>query len=394
MVRLELRRQAKARTHSNLEPRAESRPARRMELRSPAPLAHAWLENDPNWMSGSHEFASSAWPTHESAHVLADSDRPWHSGKRKFSVQKGEWLLFDFGPAGAELSAISLSQPDSTSLRSDGLLLSKWPGAEIKQFSLGFGLHKEALNGITFIKRDGGGTKYTTTPVAQRKKEAQKFEFARREFGRFLIVHIKSNWGYSHVTLKTIYFHGRLSPLLEDLRRFRTSFAAGQLGLRVSQRAQALLETADGTRCVTTAFQSPELQKLMRTVTRLPDVIFDGKLSAFLRAPDRSNLVPKSDERGLWHAPFTFDDGVRMDEVRLCCLCGYAKPASLPAEDRYQGGFPNFARDHMGVNLPVEQPSDLQPIFVCRRCQRLHGTVPAWAAVRLLNIDVEAVLRV
>ena len=78
-----------------------------MELRSPAPLAHAWLENDPNWMSGSHEFASSAWPTHESAHVLADSDRPWHSGKRKFSVQTGEWLLFDFGPAGAELSAIS-----------------------------------------------------------------------------------------------------------------------------------------------------------------------------------------------------------------------------------------------------------------------------------------------
>ena len=277
-------------------------------------MKHSWLMNDRRWTQRTSHYRTGAWDAaHEAQNILDDSDKVWHSGRHDGA--KGS-ILFDFGTV-VQLSQIGLTQHNPST--------GKWAGAQVKCFKL------EAHEDEKFIA------------VAEGQAEPEKHEqiaylkkpISARYF-RFVAL---SNYGYSHVALKSIRFKGCFfSPNAMLLAEAYDRFHSGEIG--VVQSTCITCATPRGVRHV--KIPPPPLAKLVLKFMRVPRSILPHVLKFIWQAgPNRRNEsaagvstinsgLPPSDASyildGLWHVNF---GGIAEDVALVCNGCGYAKPLGV-----------------------------------------------------------------
>ena len=113
-----------------LTPRAARAPSRAL----PAACAckgHLWLASDKKWTSERPQFRSTVWSSRYEARNVLDSDlrSPWHTGHSCAEYPKSnrdQWVAFDFGLEGANLSGVRVTAPSKK----------EWDGAEMKSFRI------------------------------------------------------------------------------------------------------------------------------------------------------------------------------------------------------------------------------------------------------------------
>ena len=154
---------------------------------------HLWLASDKKWTSERPQFRSTVWSSRYEARNVLDSDlrSPWHTGHSCAEYPKSnrdQWVAFDFGLEGANLSGVRVTAPSKK----------EWDGAEMKSFRIE---KADELEGPWESVFQGVGKK-TKSPQPSSASPASTLAYLR--------LFVIDNHGHDCITVGNVEFRGEL----------------------------------------------------------------------------------------------------------------------------------------------------------------------------------------